>query len=201
MGAGRRDQRAESARPHADWTGPGPTLHKADLTYHPNANFLPDGHRLLVQGSEPGHGNRIYVQDLDGAPRPISPEGVQFGRWRAISPDGKRIAALGADRRITIYTIESQHSATFSRLEPDELPIGWNADGRSLYVAPAAGVPARIHLVDVETGQRSLWKTFDGPDPAGVLRMGPFFISEDGKSYVYGYRREVGDLFLVEGLK
>ena len=62
-------------------------------------------------------------------------------------------------------------------------------------------MPAQIHLVNLETGQRTLWKTFDAPDPAGILRMNPYFIAEDGQSYVYSYRREVGDLFLVEGLK
>ncbi len=38
-------------------------------------------------------------------------------------------------------------------------------------------------------------------DPAGVEFLGPIRLSSDGKSYVYGYRRLISDLYLVEGLK
>jgi Tol biopolymer transport system component len=184
-------------------TGPGEIRKLVDtkLTYNPSANFFPDGRRLLVQASEPGHGNRIYIQDLDGPPRPIAPEGLSFGRWYAISPDGKRVAVETPERRIALFVIESQQTIPVRGLEPGEFPIGWTADGRSLYVGPSFGVPAQIHLVNLETGQRTPWKTLDAPDPAGILRMSPYYIAEDGQSYVYSYRREVGDLFLVEGLK
>ena len=38
-------------------------------------------------------------------------------------------------------------------------------------------------------------------DPAGVEYLGPIFPTPDGKTYVYGYRRLLSDLYLVEGLK
>jgi eukaryotic-like serine/threonine-protein kinase len=52
------------------------------------AVWFPDGHRIIVNGREPGHGPRSYVQDLTGgAPRPLTPEDT----WVvAISPDGSR---------------------------------------------------------------------------------------------------------------
>jgi hypothetical protein len=34
-----------------------------------------------------------------------------------------------------------------------------------------------------------------------VLAIGPVLLSEDGESYVYSYRRQLDDLFLVEGLR
>jgi Tol biopolymer transport system component len=184
-------------------TGPGEArkLVPASITYAPNGNFFPDGRRFLVQGSEPGRGTRLFVQGLEGKPRPISAEGVSFARYNAVSPDGKRIAAIGPDRRIALYPAEPGEPEPIPGLEPDEFPIGWTPDGRSLYVAPSSGVPARIHIVDVATGRRTLWKVIDAPDPAGVLRIGPYFLSADGQSYIYSYRREVGDLFLVEGLQ
>jgi Tol biopolymer transport system component len=184
-------------------TGPGEArkLAPASITYAPNGNFFPDGRRFLVQGSEPGRGTRLFVQGLEGKPRPISPEGVSFARYNAVSPDGKRIAATGPDRKIALYPVESGEPEPVAGLEPDEFPIGWTPDGRSLYVAPSSGVPARIHLVDVATGRRTLWKIIDAPDPAGILRIGPYFLSADGQAYIYSYRREVGDLFLVEGLE
>jgi hypothetical protein len=77
---------------------------------------------------------------------------------------------------------------------------GWTPDGRSLYVGPVA-MPARVDLCDVATGTRRLWKEIIPPDPAGVLAIGPIHISQDGKSYVYSYRRALDELFLVTGLK
>jgi Tol biopolymer transport system component len=185
-------------------TGPGEMrrLPRAPITYRGNGTFFPDGQKLLVHGNEPGRGTRLYLQELSGAaPRPISPEGVTLGRSRAISPDGMRIAALGPDRRIAIYSVDPREPVPVPGISMDELPIGWTQDGRSLYVTTSFGVPARVDLVDVETGRRTPWKTIDAPDPAGIHRMYPFFISEDGKAYVYSYRREVGDLYLVEGLR
>ena len=38
-------------------------------------------------------------------------------------------------------------------------------------------------------------------DPAGVNIILPILLTPDGKSYVYGYRRMLSDLYLVEGLK
>jgi hypothetical protein len=34
-----------------------------------------------------------------------------------------------------------------------------------------------------------------------VLAVGPVFITPDGSSYLYSYRRELGELFLVDGLR
>ena len=62
-------------------------------------------------------------------------------------------------------------------------------------------MPARIEICDIATGQRRLWKEIVPPDPAGVFTIGPIYISPDGKSYVYSYRRQLDDLFLVTGLK
>ena len=48
-----------------------------DAINHLDARFFPDGKRILFLGSEPGHGARLFVQDLGGgAARPVTPEGV-----------------------------------------------------------------------------------------------------------------------------
>src|SRR5262249_48415835 len=54
-----------------------------------SAAWFPDGRRFLISGNEPGHGSRLYVQDLSGGkPRPVTTEGVSF-IFQTISPDGK----------------------------------------------------------------------------------------------------------------
>ena len=53
------------------------------------AYFFPDGRRILLIGSEPGHGLRLWVVDSDNAaPHPVSPEGVSFRYRGCIAPDG-----------------------------------------------------------------------------------------------------------------
>ena len=38
-------------------------------------------------------------------------------------------------------------------------------------------------------------------DPTGVSTIGPILMTPDGATYVYGFHRTLGDLYLVEGLK
>jgi hypothetical protein len=186
-------------------TGAGTSraLPKANLT-HQWGQFFPDGRRLLLWANEPGRASRLFVQGLEEArPRPITPEGfgLSFGGGKAISPDGRTILLRGADNRV--YLCPSDGSAPPKPLpgaQPEEIAWGWTSDGRSAYVGRIA-MPARIEICDVATGARRLWKEIVPPDPAGVLTIGPIYITPDGKSYVYSYRRQLDELFLVTGLK
>lgn len=183
-------------------TGPGQPqpLPKADIPYQ-WGNWFPDGRRILIMGNEPGRGVRLYVQDVAGGkPRAITPEGVSFFT-QGIAPDGKSVAARSPEQRILLYPIEPAEPRSIPGISPDDLPIQWTADGRSLYVLAPGGLPARIDIVDVSSGRRTPWKELTPPDPAGVLTIGPIFPTPDGKSYVYSYRRTLEDLYLAEGLR
>jgi Tol biopolymer transport system component len=165
------------------------------------ANFFPEGHRILLFGNEPGRGRRLFVQNIpEGKPRAITPEGVSF-LFQTISPDGKTVAATGPDGRLSVYPTEPGEPRPVTGLDPEDIPIRWTADGRSLYVWRPSAPPSRIDLVEVETGKRTLWKEFRPPDPAGVLQVGPIVISPDGSSYVYSYRRVLDELYLATGLR
>ena len=165
------------------------------------ADWFPDGKRLLVSGSEPGHGDRLYVRDLSsGNPRAVSPEGVTFF-WHALAPDGRRAVAVDPEGTPWLYPIEGGEPQAVPGATREDVPIRWSADGRSLYVQHGYGTPARVEIVDVATGQRRLWKELTPPDPAGVVSMGPIVMSADASSYVYSYRRLLDDLYVAEGLR
>ncbi|HEV2063532.1 MAG TPA: protein kinase [Thermoanaerobaculia bacterium] len=165
------------------------------------ATWFPDGRRILISGNEPGHGSRLFVQDIpDGRPRAITPEGVSF-LFHAVAPDGKSLAATGTDRRVAIYPIEPGEPRAVPGMEPDDIPLRWTADGSSLFVYRPSAPPGRVEIVDVKTGHRTLWKEMRPSDPSGVEQVGPMQIAPDETSYVYSYRRALDELYLAAGLR
>ncbi len=168
------------------------------INHHFLVRWFPDGKRILFSGNEPGHGVRLYVQDLAGGkPQPITPEGVRSG---SLSPDGKLVAAIGHDQRGYLYPVEGGEPRPIPGFAAADTPIIWSADGRSLYIYRYGEFPAQIYRLEMETGQKKLWKQLMPSDPAGVNIVIPI-LAPDGKSYVYSYRRILSDLYLVEGLK
>jgi serine/threonine protein kinase/Tol biopolymer transport system component len=172
-----------------------------DNINHNWAHWLADGKRFVFTGNEPGKGMRLYVQDLEGGkPTAISPEGTHATAFFP-SPDGTVIAGLGPDQAAYLFPVNGSEAKPVRGLQTGEQPINWAADGKSLYVYRPGEVPAKVYLVEIATGKRSLWKQLVPSDPAGVETIGPVLITPDGKSCVYGYHRTLSDLYMVEGLK
>jgi eukaryotic-like serine/threonine-protein kinase len=175
-------------------------LPKSGMNYQ-SAMWFPDGRRALISAIEPGHGSRLFVQDIpDGKPRAITPEGVSF-LFHTMAPDGKSVVASGTDRRPAIYPTEPGEPRAVPGLEPEDIPLQWTADGASIFVYRPSAPPLRVEKVDVKTGHRTLWKEIRPPDPSGVEQVGPIEITPDETSYVYSYRRALDELYLATGLR
>ena len=165
------------------------------------ARWFPDGKHFLFSGNEPDHGVRLYVQDLSGGkPLAISPEGT-YGLAYLISPDGQEVAAVGPDQKGYLYPVAGGDPHPIRSLVAGELPVAWSSDGRSIFVYRSAELPAKIDLIELSTGRRTLWKELRPSDPAGVEFIGPILMTADARTYVYGYRRALTDLYVVDGLK
>ena len=173
----------------------------SDSINHVRARWFPNGNQMLFSGNEPDHGVRLYVQDTSGGkPRPVTPEGVNAYAF-PISPDSQLAAGIGPDQKGYLYPIGGGAPRPIPGLAIGEEPIEWTTDGHALYIYRPGDLPAKVYRLDLATGQRSLWKELMPSDPAGVERIGPIRMTPDGKAYVYGYLRNLADLYLVEGLK
>jgi hypothetical protein len=99
------------------------------------AVFVPGSERIVIAGSEANRGVRLYLKDLASSspPTPVSPEGIgiRYGGGIQVSPDGVRVAAIGADDRVALYSLTEGATRAVPGLEPGFVPARWTADGRS----------------------------------------------------------------------
>ena len=172
-----------------------------DNINHQWARWLPDGKRFVFSGNEPQHGVRLYVQDVSGGkPKAISEEGVDAAAF-AVSPDGQTVVGVGPDQKGYLFPTSGADPRLVNGMEAGDVPINWSQDAHFIYFYRTGEVPAKVYRVEVATRKRSVWKEIAPLDPTGVSTIGPILMTPDGKSYVYGFHRTLGDLYLVEGLK
>jgi tRNA A-37 threonylcarbamoyl transferase component Bud32 len=173
-----------------------------DKIDHNAATWLPDGKRIVFLGSEPGHALRYYVQDINGGqPKPISPEGVLSGRIMNVSPDGKWVAGVGPDEKAYLFPVDGGEARAIPGYEAGYRFTSFSTDGKNVFIFAYNKVPSSVYSLNLATGQKTLLKELEPPDPAGIDHVSPVLIALDGKSYIYGYNRNLSDLYLVQGLK
>jgi hypothetical protein len=165
-----------------------------------HGQFLPDGKRILFDGHEAGRASRVYVMNLEGGQvRAMSPEGFSI-RGDPLAPDGKLIAAVSSTG-IALLSLEGGEPQPVRGSQTGELPLRWAKQEPWLLVGSRGETACPVSRLNVQSGQRTLWKAFSVSDLAGVVGASCPFISADDEHYVFGYRRNLSDLFLVEHLK
>jgi hypothetical protein len=165
------------------------------------SQFLPDSRHIVFDGHEPGHASRLYVMSLDGGPpRAISPEGFSLRYAQALSPDGKRVAAIVSDG-IAMVPIDGGEPQSVQGSKSGDLPLSWPADGHSLLVGRRGETGCQVSRLDLQSGARTPLKNFSPSDTAGLTGARCPVFSADEQHYVFGYTRMLSDLFMVENLK
>jgi Tol biopolymer transport system component len=177
-------------------TFPKDSIDKASITF---GAFMPDGKRIVYGAHDAGKPPRVFVQDLEGgAAKPVTPEGVTAS---AVSPDGKFLLTETAGKGFGVTPLEGGPSVPVRGIEPNDRPLRWTADGRSLFVGSVRDLPARVFRVDLATGRRELWKEFTPGDPTGITGSSASSISVDGNTILFGYFHILSDLYVAEGLR
>jgi hypothetical protein len=163
------------------------------------AGWFPDGKRIYYDATSPGKQIRLYEQDVaGGAPRPIAPEGFV---GRAISPDGKFVAARNRDRTaFWLLPVEGGEPRRLPGAPVEPTILRFDATGTGLFLA-SEDAPLKITRYDIASGRLEPWREITVADPAGFMSFRKVVLTPDGKSYAYTFWRALSRLYVVHGLK
>ena len=163
------------------------------------ANFLPDGKRIVFGAAEPGRTPTHLRAEPHrrGASCDLT-RGCRDGRtgdagWpiRAWLVGGPAHALPGG----------RGHAAALPVLASGDRPLQWSPDGRLLFVRRRNSWPPAIDRVDMVTNQRQPWRVVSPADPVGVDNMsrGPYYA---GREILLSRLPALAvQLFIVEGLR
>jgi Tol biopolymer transport system component len=181
-------------------TGQSRRLSPGDLTnLRPSLAWFPDGKHLLLIGAPEGQPLRTYVMDIEGGKtQALGPAGF-FGI--AVAGDGKRIAGRNAAEEAVVFDRETEKVQAILGIARQELIQRWTDDGRALIVYSATAWEAHIYRVDVATGKRTLLQNIELSEKAGSRLPIRLAYAERSKTYAYSAVRDLGILYVVEGLQ
>jgi hypothetical protein len=164
------------------------------------AEWFPDGRRILFVGTEPGSPPRSYVLDLNtnDAPKPaLSDNGV----GTLISPDGTTIAGRSGPETIKLWQLDGRPPVVVSGVRADESLVSWTADARAILVVRRSPLPAVVTRIEVATGRRTLWKEITPPTLTGTSGINQIFVPIRGDgAYFYSQLRNLNELYAVDGV-
>jgi Tol biopolymer transport system component len=179
-------------------------LDHGPLVDYEAAAWFPDGRRLLIAASEAARPMRLWTQEVpDGTPQPVSAEGFRIASYsRPVSPDGTRATAIDPHGRIWIHPLTGAGEPELvGGLQPGDLPIGWDADGRSVYVFREGEMPAVVYRVYPADGRKERIAVLAPADLAGIRRLSSLQTTADARLFVYSYAQTLSDLFLLSNVR
>jgi hypothetical protein len=118
----------------------------------------------------------------------------------AISPDGKLVATVDSDG-IALVPIDGGDPKHLRGSQAGDVPLAWAKKQNVLFIGIRGETACPVSLLDMQTGKRTAWKTFSPSDVAGVVGVSCPRLAADEQHYVFGYVRDLSDLFFVDHLK
>jgi eukaryotic-like serine/threonine-protein kinase len=188
-------------------TGESRTLQLNGLVSALQSHWFPDGKHILLMGARKDEPMRTFVVDVNsGKMETIGPENF---KGVLVSKDGQRIVGFSPDgcvmfdrRTNKVAPILGIASSGAMVAHGEDEVQRFTADGQGLLVVTkTAGLSqASAFRVDLATGNRTLLKTVDLPDKAGVVGL-LMEIAEDEKSYAYDVITSNSTLYELSGVK
>ena len=110
------------------------------------------------------------------------------------------LIAAGTDQSIMLLPLDGSEPRPLSGCLAGDVPLEWTEDNEAIFVSERGQATLKIFRVEVKSGERKEWLPIRPDDPAGILDIMPVHITPNGKTYAYGYRRLLSDLYVVTGL-
>ena len=134
-------------------TGAGETrtLEPGPVVRYSRAVWDPTGRRVVFSGFDGEDVERVYLQDVEGGPpKAVTTEDVGLPRiGRPVSPDGRRVVALGPDGLPALYPLAGGAAVALPGLGEKDVPLCMD-----LRWAGAVGCALRGHAAAHRTRRR-----------------------------------------------
>jgi serine/threonine protein kinase/dipeptidyl aminopeptidase/acylaminoacyl peptidase len=178
--------------------GLGRSIDVTPLEIIRRGRFLPDGRRVAVIARDPDSREfAVHLVDTEtGKAKAISPPGLS-GYFLEVSPDGKRVATVGAGGVLTVYPVEGGPAISLSELGPLWVPAGWAEDG-GLFVRQLYDIPARVYRLDLGTRRREPLVTIAPPESSGVHWMSRLKVTPDKRMVGFTYSVESNTVLALD---
>jgi len=155
-----------------------------------------NGRHVVVRGAQAGGPMKLWRIDLaqPTAP-PLAIATVHEGGRHPISPDGSTIATARAQEGgVELVAIGATGGRTFEG-PSGEQPLGFNADGTSLFVLHERDDSLEVERIELASGTRESWVTIV-PEQRPVY----YAVSLDptGEVVTYSTNSDSSDLYVVE---
>ncbi|HLJ50335.1 MAG TPA: protein kinase [Bryobacteraceae bacterium] len=162
-----------------------------------------DDHRYLVMGGRPNSSWQCFVWDSEAnTVKEVCPAGVLASEYPImLSPDRKKVLAHEPNG-LFVYPLDGGAPQEVHGLMMDhDIPIGWRADNRSLYVITHHDTNRffPLSVLDIASGQKTPWKEIRPSRP--VDEVDHLAITPDGRAYAYNFSLLMTDLYVAEGVK
>jgi hypothetical protein len=165
------------------------------------AKFTPDGSQILVAGQQNNGPVQVLGFPVAGgrpAVLPVDPHGVV-----GLTKDGLHLLALDEQRRPVLRPLNGGEPRILGPpLDEKTLILGWDREKRLILRCPGGPTAARLDLLDLGTGKRTLWQVVGPTDTSGLVGVNDIILTPDLRTVAYSYSRAItSDLFLVDGLR
>lgn len=179
-------------------------LNNFSIVSYRSIDWMPDG-RLVIQGSEKGKGQKIYMQDTRTGQLQVIyeyPEGMGLSDWpHCTSPDGTHLVFYNENRPYLLNIADgAKRAIPLKGLAKGDSIAGWTIDSKRLFLASYLEDPVKVWILDVASGKRTEWGRPDVKE-ISAANMSNLLMTGDGKSWVIRYNKNIQDLYLLEGLK
>ncbi len=163
--------------------------------------FASDHQSLFVRGpNRAGRLQNFQFNPLTGVLRPIGPQGVA-DMETIVSPDRRQLVEVGPDGGWWAYPVDGGPGSPLKGLTSQDIPVGFRADNRSLYICAAQddGKALSISSLELGTGKRAHWKTIRTARP--VEQLSNPVITPDGRAYAFNYLVKTSELYVAEAIR